>query len=112
MNFDINILLSPPLAFFLFLIVSAGLYLFGRMIGQPAVPEPGKNEPYACGENFRAEKFIFGYHKFYIAAVFFTIMHVAVLTVATVPGGINAYKGLGYLVAIGMSVFVMFADFD
>jgi len=109
---DLSILLSPPVAFLICLLVSLGIYGFGRLVEEKATPVAGKYEPYACGEDYVAEKLHFGYRKFYIAAIFFTIMHVAVLTIATVPGGASAYRALVYLVAIAASISCLFVEFD
>ncbi|MBP7864729.1 MAG: NADH-quinone oxidoreductase subunit A [Acidobacteria bacterium] len=109
---DINILLSPPVAFLIFMVVAGVLYLFGKLIAPKGKPEPGKYDPYACGEEFQADRFKFGYAKFYVAALFFTIMHVAALTVATAPGGPTAFKAVAYLFTIGVSVFILIVDFD
>ncbi len=105
-------LLSPPIAFIACLIISAAIYGFGHLVEEKAKPVDGKYEPYAGGEEYIAEKSEFGYRKFYIAAIFFTIMHVAVLTIATVPGGANAYRALIYLVAIAASISCLYVDFD
>jgi NADH:ubiquinone oxidoreductase subunit 3 (subunit A) len=109
---DLSIILSPPIAFLICLLVSAAIYGFGRLVEEKGSPSHGKYEPYACGEEYRAEKFEFGYRKFYIAAIFFTIMHVAVLTVATVPGGVIAYRAIIYLAAIAASISCMYVEFD
>ncbi len=109
---DLDILLSPPLAFSLGLGIAYLVYLFGRAVGAKAQPSPGKLEPYACGETFQAEKFEFGYRKFFVAAIFFTVMHVAVLTVATVPGGAYAFRALGYLVIIAASISILYSGID
>ncbi len=109
---DWSILLSPPLAFLACLVLCSVLYGLGRLVEEKGTPVPGKYEPYACGENFESEKAHFGYRKFYIAAIFFTIMHVAVLTIATVPGGASAYRALIYLVAIAASISCMYVEFD
>jgi NADH:ubiquinone oxidoreductase subunit 3 (subunit A) len=109
---DLSILLSPPLAFLSCLLISIAVYGFGHLVEEKAKPSAGKYEPYACGENYTAEKSDFGYRKFYISAIFFTIMHVAVLTVATVPGGITAYRALIYLVVIAASISCLYVDFD
>lgn len=106
------VLLSPPVAFVACLLLSAGVYGFGRLVEEKASPMPGKYATYACGEEFRPEKMEFGYRKFYIAAIFFTMMHVAVLTVATAPGGANAFRALVYLVVIAASISNMFVEFD
>ena len=110
--FDINILLSPPVAFLAFFLISWGLYGLGKLMGVKPTPEPGKLEAYACGEDFSADKFTFGYRRFFIAAIFFTIMHVAVLTVATVPGGGAAWRGFLYLLVISASISILYVDFD
>jgi NADH:ubiquinone oxidoreductase subunit 3 (subunit A) len=109
---DLSILLSPPLAFLVCLVISVAVYGFGRLVEEKANPVPGKYEPYACGEDYISEKTEFGYRKFYIAAIFFTIMHVAVLTIATVPGGVTAYRALIYLVVIAASISCLYVDFD
>ena len=109
---DLSILLSPPLAFLICLVISIAIYGFGRLVEEKGTAVAGKYEPYACGENFQAEKVHFGYRKFYIAAIFFTIMHVAVLTIATVPGGVSAYRALAYLVVIAASISCMYVEFD
>jgi NADH:ubiquinone oxidoreductase subunit 3 (subunit A) len=109
---DLGMLLSPPVAFMACLLFSLTVYGFGRLVEEKASPSTGKYETYACGENFEAEKMIFGYRKFYIAAIFFTIMHVAVLTVATVPGGAGSLRALLYLVVIAASISSMYVDFD
>jgi NADH:ubiquinone oxidoreductase subunit 3 (subunit A) len=109
---DLSILLSPPVAFIFCLAISIAIYGFGRLVEEKRTPVAGKYEPYACGENYVAEKSHFGYRKFYIAAIFFTIMHVAVLTIATVPGGVSAYRALIYLVAIAASISCMYVEFD
>jgi NADH:ubiquinone oxidoreductase subunit 3 (subunit A) len=109
---NLSFLLSPPVAFLICLLISAAIYGFGRLVEEKAKPSAGKYEPYACGEEYQAEKTEFGYRKFYIAAIFFTIMHVAVLTIATVPGGASAYRALVYLVAIAASISCLYVDFD
>ncbi|HTY63444.1 MAG TPA: NADH-quinone oxidoreductase subunit A [Acidobacteriota bacterium] len=109
---NLSILLSPPVAFLVCFALCAGIYGLGRLVEEKSVPVEGKYEPYACGESYQAEKQHFGYRKFYIAAIFFTIMHVAVLTIATVPGGTSAYRALIYLAAIAASISFLFVDFD
>ena len=109
---DLNVLLSPPVAFVIFLLISYLVYLFGKLIGVAATPAPVKLEPYACGEEFVPDKFSFGYRRFFIAAIFFTMMHVAVLSIATVPGGVLAFRGLAYLVTIAASITILYTDFD
>ena len=109
---DLSIILSPPVAFLVCLVISIGIYGAGYLVEEKAKPNPGKYQPYACGEEYYAEKYEFGYRKFYIAAIFFTMMHVAVLTVATMPGGTGAYRALIYLAVIAASISCLYVDFD
>lgn len=109
---DINLLLSPPIAFVLSLGIALAVYGFGSLIGAKVTASGGKLEPYACGENFSADKFTFGYKRFFVAAIFFTIMHVAVLSIATVPSGPLAFRAFAYLVVIAVSISILYADFD
>jgi NADH:ubiquinone oxidoreductase subunit 3 (subunit A) len=109
---NLSILLAPPIAFLICLVLSVAVYGLGHLVEEKGKPSKGKYEPYACGENYEAEKYEFGYRKFYIAAIFFTIMHVAVLTVATVPGGVSAYRAMLYLVVIAASISCLYVEFD
>jgi NADH-quinone oxidoreductase subunit A len=97
-------LLSPPLAFLLFLAIFTALYfLAGRLA--PKVNAVGdKLKSYACGEDIPGMKLQFGYRLFFFIALFFTMMHVAALVVATLPTGPIAYFGLFYLGMIFLSV--------
>lgn len=108
---DLNLLLAPPVAFLIAMGLAYAVYGFGRMLGPAPTSAPGKLEPYACGENFEAGKFSFGYRRFFIAALFFTVMHVSVLSVATVGGGM-ALRAIGYLVVIGACVSILYSDVD
>jgi NADH:ubiquinone oxidoreductase subunit 3 (subunit A) len=109
---DWNILLSPPVAFFLFILVALLVYGFGALLAPKLKAEGGKLEPYACGEEYMADKESFGYRRFFIAAIFFTMMHVAVLSVATIPAGALAFVGLAYLVTIAVSITILYTEFD
>jgi NADH:ubiquinone oxidoreductase subunit 3 (subunit A) len=115
---DMLILLSPPVAFFLFMLLGYGLYALGRGMAGAPVPDADphndvmKGEPYACGQEYQAQHFQFGYQKFFIAALFFTVMHVAIMAIATVPSGPSAYKAIIYLAVIALSISILYVDFD
>ncbi|HOW85978.1 MAG TPA: hypothetical protein P5119_02330 [Candidatus Aminicenantes bacterium] len=100
----IGILLSPPLAFFVFLAAALGLYALGRGMAPKLTKTGGKLAAYACGENIPAAKVQFGYRLFFFIALFFTMMHVAVLVIATVPSGKIVFFALFYLAMIALAV--------
>ncbi len=99
-----GILLSPPLAFLIFLTAALGLYALGRGMAPKLTKAGGKLATYACGENIPGTKVQFGYRLFFFIALFFTMMHVAVLVIATVPSGKIVFFALIYLVVIVLSV--------
>ena len=100
----IGILLSPPVAFFVFLAAAFGLYALGRGMAPKLTRVGGKLATYACGEDIPGVKVQFGYRLFSFIALFFTMMHVAVLVIATVPSGKIIFFALFYLVMIALSV--------
>ena len=100
----IGVLLSPPVAFLFFLGAAVGLDALGRGMAPQPARTAGKISTYACGENIPGVKVQFGYRLFFFIALFFTIMHVAVLVIATVPDGAIAFFALFYLVMIFLSV--------
>ncbi|OGD16114.1 MAG: hypothetical protein A2W20_06375 [Candidatus Aminicenantes bacterium RBG_16_66_30] len=100
----IGILLSPPVAFFVFLAAAFGLYALGRGMAPKLTRAGGKLATYACGEDIPGAKVQFGYRLFFFIALFFTMMHVAVLVIATVPSGKIIFFALFYLIMIALSV--------
>jgi NADH:ubiquinone oxidoreductase subunit 3 (subunit A) len=107
MHLVLTILLSPPGAFLLFLAVAYGIYKFGDILAPKLTDKGAKLAQYACGEDFPARKVQVEYRMFFCAALFFTIMHVAALVIATVPASsvMLAAVGLVYLAVVLVSVY-------
>lgn len=103
----IDILLSPPIAFLIFLGLFFLVYLLGSAMAPKLKKTKGKLAMYACGEDIPASKLQFGYQLFFYFALFFTIMHVAVLVVATVPAGTIVLFSLFYLAMIFLSIIAL-----
>ncbi len=82
-----DILLFPPVTFAVSLLFVAGLSLaLSPLSAKPArVPGPAKHKPYGCGEDVPADqaKAIPDYQTFFPFAIFFTLLHVAGLMLAT-----------------------------
>jgi NADH-quinone oxidoreductase subunit A len=102
-----EILLSPPVAFLLFLAFFYGLYLLIGRLAPKVSGIGGKLKSYACGEDIPGQKIQFGYRLFFFIALFFTMMHVASLVLATLPRGPLAYFGVFYLAMIFLSVLAL-----
>jgi hypothetical protein len=105
----LNILLTPLVGFAFFTLVGWLLYRLGGAMAPKLNPGGAKLTQYACGEEFPARKLQVGYKLFFYAALFFTIMHVAALVAATIPGGNMAFAMLGvlYLLMILLSIFAL-----
>ena len=103
----ISVLLSPPVAFFVFLGAAFGLYALGRGMAPKLTNTGGKLTTYACGEDIPGVKIQFGYRLFFFIALFFTMMHVAVLVIATVPSGKIAFFAVFYLLMIFLSIMAL-----
>ena len=85
MTFVAKDLLSPPFAFLIVLCaVGVLFYLFSRLAFKAKQTQESK-EPYACGEDFKDHMIQPDYSQFFPFAFFFTILHVVVLVIATVP---------------------------
>ncbi len=100
----LEFLISPPVAFIFLLAIAFLLYPIGRAMAPKVKKTPGKLSTYACGEDIPGEKVQFGFRLFYTFALFFTIMHVAALVIATIPIGKIAYLGIIYLLMIFLAI--------
>lgn len=103
----IDILISPPIAFVLFLAVAYLITLLGRRMAPKMNNVGGKLTSYACGEDMPGTKIQFGYRTFFFVALFFTIMHVAALVLATVPAGKIVLFAALYLAVIFLSIMAL-----
>ncbi len=101
------ILLAPPIVFVIFLLVSSGFSGLTRMISAKGTDSPGKTKAYACGEDIQINRVQPDYTQFFPFAFFFTIMHVVVLIIATVPQGIT-WLAFVYLLAAVMALIILF----
>lgn len=103
----IDILLTPVLAFIIFLLVSLFIYWLGGRMAPKLRRIGGKLMSYACGEDLPGVKVQWSYRLFFFIALFFTIMHVASLVVATLPSGPIVFFGIFYLAMIFLSVLAL-----
>jgi NADH-quinone oxidoreductase subunit A len=103
----IDFLISPPVAFVLYLLVVFLIYLLGKRMAPKLNKVGGKLTTYACGEDIPGVKVQFGYRLFFFIALFFTIMHVAALMIATVPSGKIVLFAILYLAVIFLSIMAL-----
>ena len=80
------LLLSPPLAFIIFLASALFLaFLLSKLAMKPNKLPEGLTKAYSCGEELPTHMIQPDYSQFYPFAFYFTILHVVALMAATVP---------------------------
>ena len=104
-----QLILAPPIAFLVFLLVGAVLDRVGVAIADERRGDGGFRTAYACGEGLAGRRTQPKY-KLYHVGIGFTIIHLAVLLVATMPtGGADgtAVLGVTLLAVVGLSLFAL-----
>ena len=105
-----KIILSPPVAFIIVLIVSwIILALSKRLSCKPAKISEGALYSYASGERDYDAMIKTDYSQFFIFAFFFTLAHVAVLMMTTVPKGpLDIFlMSIIYLIGVMTGLFIL-----
>jgi NADH:ubiquinone oxidoreductase subunit 3 (subunit A) len=104
----VKILLFPPVAFSIFLLVGLLLLFLGSLLAAKENSNgKGKKTQYACGEDIPAKKVQPDYAIFFPFALFFTIIHVTALILSTLPVGNIAFMGIIYMVGVAISLFTL-----
>jgi len=80
-----NILLSPALAFPIYLALVGLLMGVGRVLAGAGRPSAMKSSTYASGEAPPSAAAAPGYGPFFVIALFFAALHLGVLVLATGP---------------------------
>jgi NADH:ubiquinone oxidoreductase subunit 3 (subunit A) len=102
-----KILLFPPVVFSIFLMVGLMLNGLGALIAAKGTASSGKKTQYACGEDVPAEKVQPDYAAFFPFALFFTILHVTALILATLPNGNIALMGILYMAGVALALYTL-----
>lgn len=102
MNFDI--LLAPPLALAIYLGLMAMLSLGARALAARSRETAFKTSAYASGEAAPTRAGAQGYSRFFTIALFFAILHLGVLMLAT--GGLSWLVGI-YLVGLMLALVAL-----
>ncbi|MBN1668381.1 MAG: hypothetical protein JW862_14905 [Anaerolineales bacterium] len=93
---------THPLSVFLVcLALATGLNGLGRLLAGPSHDSAVKSSTYSSGEAAPQSLAVPGYRPFFVLALFFAVLHLGVLVVAS--GGLNLVAGvylLGLLLAL------------
>ena len=96
-----DIPLVLPLVFGISLLVAFMIYLVGGKISPKSMNSPGKNAPYACGENEALPEVKVGLERFLSFAVYFLIFDIFAFVMVT------AFYTLGLMPMIYALVVLM-----
>jgi NADH:ubiquinone oxidoreductase subunit 3 (subunit A) len=102
-----TVLFSPIGVFIVFLARGALIFFGAGLIAPKGDKSGGKLKMYACGEDMPELKHSSSAAIFFHVALYFTIIDVAVLTIATLPGGASKLLSLFYLIGISIAVFAL-----
>ena len=96
-----DFLLSPPVAFLIYILLVGVLYGFGRVLAPAGRRSVAKSSIYAGGEVAATAKAAPGYRRFFIVALFFAVLHLGALVLATAGLATGAVAiGSGFWIAI------------
>jgi NADH-quinone oxidoreductase subunit A len=101
-----DLLTSPVIIMAFSLGIGFLIYTWSRTIAPPFIPSANKTMPYVGGEVAEAQVFQPGYHFFYVA-LFFTVVHVAALVLATAPPDAPLWGPLGYLAIMAVAIMIL-----
>jgi len=100
-------LLTTPVIILAFALgLGSLIYAWSRSIAPPFTRSVNKTMPYVGGEAAEAQVFQPGYQFFYVA-LFFTVVHVAALVLATAPPDAPLWGPLGYLAIMTIAIMIL-----
>jgi NADH:ubiquinone oxidoreductase subunit 3 (subunit A) len=99
-----EMLVNPPVAFVLYIVLSALIYLFGRRLAGPGIETDMKTSTYSSGEAPPLRTAAPGYRPFFVVALFFAVLHLGALVLGS--GGFSTISGI-YLVGLFVALLVL-----
>lgn len=97
-------LLTPPVAFLIYIPLVLGIIWLGRQLAGPGKPSPEKSSIYGSGEKASSIAAAPGYKPFFLVAFFFAILHLGMLVLGTGQGqGPQAF----YLVGLALALIAL-----
>lgn len=94
-----DILLNPALALLANIGLIGILYALGRLMAGPSLASPEKSSTYSSGEEPPERSAAPGYRPYFVAALFFAVLHLGALVLGT--GGVNVVGAI-YLVGLAL----------
>ncbi len=100
-----DILLAPPIAFGIYLVLTGVLSGFGRALAGPAgEASEAKLSTYASGEAPPVAPAVPGYRQFFVIALFFAVLHLGVLMLGSSD---LSWTAAAYLVGLILALLAL-----
>jgi hypothetical protein len=99
-----QILLTPPVAFVIYLALVGLLAGAGRMLAGASKDSELKSSIYASGEEAQTWVAAPGYRPFFVIALFFAMLHLGILVLGT--GELTAITG-AYVVGLALALLAL-----
>ena len=99
-----DILLSPPVAFLVYIPLVLIIMGFGRLLAGPASPNAVKSSTYGSGEEAPTYLAAPGYRPFFLIAFFFAVLHLGMLVLGS--GGLTLITG-AYLIGLVLALVAL-----
>ena len=97
-----NILLTPPIAFLIYLVLVGLLTGFGRALAGTPHMNPTKESTYSSGEAPPTNLAAPGYRPFFVVALFFAILHLGALMLGT-----NNFSPMALVYLVGLMLALL-----
>ncbi len=96
-----EVILTPPLAFLIYIPLVLGLLWIGRQLAGPEAPNPAKGSIYGSGEKASNMAAAPGYRPFFLVAFFFAILHLGMLVLGI---GNLSWQHAIYIVGVALAL--------
>ena len=97
-----NILLTPPIAFLIYLVLVGLITRFGKALAGAPHVTPMKESTYSSGEAPPTSLAAPGYRPFFVVALFFAILHLGALMLGT-----NNFSTMALVYLIGLMLALL-----
>lgn len=102
---DLSFLLTPPLAFLVYIPLVLAIYLIGRGLAGKGNPSSSKSSIYGSGEAAPTTLAAPGYRPFFLVAFFFAVLHLGMLIVGT--GSLATLSMIPYLIGLILALLAL-----
>lgn len=99
-----NILLSPPIAFLIYIPLVLLITWAGRQLAGPGKPSAAKSSGYSSGEKASTLAAAPGYKPFFLVALFFAILHLGMLVLGV--GDLNGPQAI-YITGLVLALIAL-----